>query len=1198
MKSKNLLIATILLALPILAKPQNTDDYRTISSGQWSNPAIWEVYNGSAWVSTMTTPWQASNNITIRSGHDVEISGFGTFSIDQLTVESGATVLQKMQMNIPAGQSVGITVKGKWTMEDNTIIWGRGPLKIEGTLEMKISQLGGYNDSGNVEILSGGTLDMIGNGGKTFQSGTFTNRGKIIWRSGILNIGGISARPCRIVNHGLFEIYGNSGGNTGFMSIDVNGSLVNEQGGEIRKINAGNRGVNRIWNYGLIHVQRDTLENFDGSFIYNKGTIRLDNNCTWLNRRDFQMDTGALITGEGLFINQGTSLWMRGPAIIDSSAKWLNRSALFGKAKLTIHGNFQWESGAIGNTTDSANIEISSVGKLSHFGPDQKSLSASTIVNKGVFTWISGTLSIGGMAGKNGRIINHSLFEIYGNSGGNTGFMSIDVYGFLINEPGGEIRKINPGNRGVNRIWNYGLIHVQRDSLENFDGSFIYNKGTIRLDRNCTWLNRRDFQMDTGALITGEGLFVNQGSSMWVRGPATLDTPTNWINHSVITGKAKFTINGHFRWENGTIGNLTDSANFEISPIGVAVLASNNTKSVNGCVITNRGKMSWVSGNLSMGGMAGKNARISNYGVMEIFGNSSGISGFMSLDVFSSLVNEPGGEIRKINPGNRGVNRIFNYGLIHVQQDSLENFDGSFIYNKGTMRLDSNCTWLNRRDFHMDTGALVTGKGRFINQGTSLWMRGPAVFDTAITLICRSALTGKSQLTLHGLMQWESGEIGNLNDSANILVENSGRVLMTTTNSKTINGGTILNRGVVDWDQGDFYMGGTSTNRGKLINERQFNINVSTNFITGAHAGEIINRSTGIISKTKTGGTFINLNTLNNGIIEGIGRYSFAHSLINQGIISPGLSSIDSLGLDGLNPFGAQSTLLVEMQNADGPGIGHDLMTRNVNLTLAGRLDVIELSPVPNGIYTIIRTSTGQITGDFDTTILPAGYRHIITPDSVYLMKDFTIFTNVSEAICANSVFDFNGRKLNTAGQYVDTFTSVNGFDSVVTLNLSIHPAVETGVTVAGNVLSANAVNAAFRWLDCNNSWTPISGEVANVFTATQNGRFAVEVKSNQTQCIDTSACYEVTGVSLGKISLLEKIKIYPNPAEDVVYIQSNVSVIDLKLMITDVSGKELMSTIITRDITKLPLGHLKQGVYLLKFQSEDEQQTIKLFRR
>jgi hypothetical protein len=65
---------------------------------------------------------------------------------------------------------------------------------------------------------------------------------------------------------------------------------------------------------------------------------------------------------------------------------------------------------------------------------------------------------------------------------------------------------------------------------------------------------------------------------------------------------------------------------------------------------------------------------------------------------------------------------------------------------------------------------------------------------------------------------------------------------------------------------------------------------------------------------------------------------------------------------------------------------------------------------------------------------------------------------------------------------------------------------VNTSVTQTGSTLTADAIGAAYQWVDCNNWFLPIPGQTFQSFTATTPGSYAVII--TQDGCIDTSACF------------------------------------------------------------------------------------------
>ena len=86
MKFKILYII-IFITTPFLYS-QTINDYRTVASGNWTNVAIWEVYNGSTWVAATNYPGQVAgaNDVTIGNGVTVTINSNITGAINSVTL--------------------------------------------------------------------------------------------------------------------------------------------------------------------------------------------------------------------------------------------------------------------------------------------------------------------------------------------------------------------------------------------------------------------------------------------------------------------------------------------------------------------------------------------------------------------------------------------------------------------------------------------------------------------------------------------------------------------------------------------------------------------------------------------------------------------------------------------------------------------------------------------------------------------------------------------------------------------------------------------------------------------------------------------------------------------------------------------------------------------------------------------------------
>lgn len=211
-------------------------------------------------------------------------------------------------------------------------------------------------------------------------------------------------------------------------------------------------------------------------------------------------------------------------------------------------------------------------------------------------------------------------------------------------------------------------------------------------------------------------------------------------------------------------------------------------------------------------------------------------------------------------------------------------------------------------------------------------------------------------------------------------------------------------------------------------------------------------------------------------------------------------------------------------------------------------------------------TQEGQY---FDTLQTQAGCDSFVVLNLSVVSQ---LTSSYSAAICQGESYDFNGQALTTSDVYTATLTSTSGCDSIVTLTLTVNTLPVPSISANGNVLSTQSFDS-YQWqLDAND----IQGANAQTYTALENGNYTVWV-SDDNGCEAVSSQITVTGVGIKGISQAA-IKVYPNPAEDVLVIE--MPAIDLtKLTITDMEGRILMEQYVsgkqTLDISSLPAGVL-----------------------
>ena len=84
--------------------------YRTLASGAWEQTANWEMFNGGSWVPATSFPLSAGNAINILNPHTISTST--TFSVDELYIEAGATLVLGADMTVNDGDGTDVSVNG------------------------------------------------------------------------------------------------------------------------------------------------------------------------------------------------------------------------------------------------------------------------------------------------------------------------------------------------------------------------------------------------------------------------------------------------------------------------------------------------------------------------------------------------------------------------------------------------------------------------------------------------------------------------------------------------------------------------------------------------------------------------------------------------------------------------------------------------------------------------------------------------------------------------------------------------------------------------------------------------------------------------------------------------------------------------------------------------------------------------------
>jgi len=180
---------------------------------------------------------------------------------------------------------------------------------------------------------------------------------------------------------------------------------------------------------------------------------------------------------------------------------------------------------------------------------------------------------------------------------------------------------------------------------------------------------------------------------------------------------------------------------------------------------------------------------------------------------------------------------------------------------------------------------------------------------------------------------------------------------------------------------------------------------------------------------------------------------------------------------------------------------------------------------------------------------------------------------------CGES-YVLNDSVYTATGNYTQVFPNAGGCDSMVTLDLTILPLDQPVINVDSFTLGVTGTYAIYQWIKDS---VLIPGATNRTYTVTENGNYWVVV-TNGKGCSNTSDVYPITNYTgITDVQLLSKyIKVYPNPADDIVHIQSPVSVY---VTLTDIAGRIIKEI---NDAHNLSIKDLDAGMYMLRITDEN----------
>jgi hypothetical protein len=729
---------TLFCFFPLYLFAQSDGDYRSFTTGNWNEAGTWERYNGGSmnWEPAGAAPGSGDGAIAIRNTHTVTANS--TITTDQVTVESGGTLIVTSTFNLADG-----------TGDD---------LVVNGTLNLQSGSLG---NTGTIRIAMGGIFSMTTSNQKSLLD-PVVNDGTIQWQDGdVITYANTSAS---ITNNGTFTISGNGL----FQDNGGIGSFTNN--GTITKSSSGTTVFRHhiFPNPGTINVQAGTLSVEGSGAFTNTGTISVTA-ANFATSKVFNHNTGSIIQGSGSFTNSGTlnlnidllfppglsfASTGGGSVIQGSGNLTVNNDFTIdgniqGAGTLTVNGNTTWPNGTLDRTFT---IQM---GRTLTFNSTFQVYLEAPLVNDGTLIWQDGAIVL--YVNEGATFTNNGTFNINNNNL----FQDNGGIGSITNT--GTINKTSSGTTTFNNFnfSNPGTVNVQAGTIALGGLGSFSNTNTISLTAaNLT--TAVSFNHNTGGTINGTGTFTNSGTmnlnvdlvtaagivfstttGSTIQGSGHLTINNDFTLNGTIQGTGMLTVNGNTHWNGGNLDRTFTNQ------MGRTLTAGTSSIKSLLAPLTNNGEMNWQDG-------------------IILFYQNGGAS-FTNNGTFTINTNN-------LFQDNGGVSTVINHGLITKISTGTTNINNLNFTNSATGEIKG-------------VGTIAFSASPFTNNGTIAPGLSPGIMT----------ITGSSPLSANSTLSIEvngNGGAGAADGHDELVYNNSltlaGELLVTETDTTVSDTFTIL----------------------------------------------------------------------------------------------------------------------------------------------------------------------------------------------------------------------------------------------------------------------------------------------------------------------------------------------------------------------------------------------------------------------
>ncbi|MFN5704612.1 MAG: LamG domain-containing protein [bacterium] len=299
---------------------------------------------------------------------------------------------------------------------------------------------------------------------------------------------------------------------------------------------------------------------------------------------------------------------------------------------------------------------------------------------------------------------------------------------------------------------------------------------------------------------------------------------------------------------------------------------------------------------------------------------------------------------------------------------------------------------------------------------------------------------------------------------------------------------------------------------------------------------------------SQNGNIYTNSGTYSDTVISSLGCDSIVTLNLTINTIPPtiqNVSACDSYTWSENNQTYTQSTqAFINLKNSRGCD-SLLILNLTINKKDSSSLNVNQCNPYTWSLTGLTYTQSGI----YKRTILTSnGCDSVVT---LYLQISPAYRNIINEVACKSFTWDKNGKTYTSSTMDSVVYKTAADCDSILVLDIYI-VSFDVSVSNKTTYLEANLSDAQYQWFNCITQ-LPIVGATSQAFSPNSTGSYKCII--TYLGCVDTSSCVTyVKTVGLNN-TLNHNINIYPNPAQDFIYIEGLSENINQEVLVFDVHG-------------------------------------------